>query len=120
MTDQIFLRGMEFEGRHGVSDAERADYQTIELDIELSLDLRAAGTSDELSQTVDYGAVFELCRAQVEEGSYHLLEGLAEAVAADVLGRFSTVERVSVVARKPGVPLDGVVEHAGVRIERSR
>ena len=35
MTDQIFLRAMEFEGHHGVSDEERADAQVIEVDIEL-------------------------------------------------------------------------------------
>ncbi|CAN5818248.1 dihydroneopterin aldolase [soil metagenome] len=120
MSDQIYLHGMEFEGRHGVTDEERSEAQSIELDVELSLDLRAAGQSDDLALTVDYGAVFEICRQQVEEHSYHLLEGLAEAVAADVLGRFSAVDGIVVRANKPGVPLDGVVEHAGVRIERSR
>ena len=52
MSDTIFLRAMEFEGRHGVSDEERADAQVIEVDIEYELDLRPAGTSDDLAQTV--------------------------------------------------------------------
>ena len=54
MTDQIFLRTMEFEGHHGVSDEERADPQVIELDVEFELDLRPAGSSDDLAQTVSY------------------------------------------------------------------
>jgi len=120
MNDQIFLRRMEFEGRHGVTEEERAQPQTIELDVELRLDLRAAGRTDDLAQTVDYGDVFEMCRAQVEQNTYHLLEGLAEAIATDILGRFPAVGSVVVRAMKPGVPLDGVVEHAGVGIERSR
>jgi dihydroneopterin aldolase len=120
MNDQIFLRRMEFEGRHGVTEEERAEPQTIELDVELRLDLRAAGRSDDLAQTVDYGDVFEICRAQVEQHTYHLLEGLAEAIATDILGRFPDVGSVVVRAMKPGVPLDGVVELAGVGIERSR
>jgi dihydroneopterin aldolase len=120
MNDQIFLRRMEFEGRHGVTEEERAEPQTIELDVELRLDLRAAGHSDDLAQTVDYGDVFEICRAQVEQHTYHLLEGLAEAIATDILGRFPDVGSVVVRAMKPGVPLDGVVELAGVGIERSR
>lgn len=120
MSDQVYLHGMEFEGRHGVTDEERSRLQIIELDVEMSLDLRDAGRSDELAQTVDYGDVFEVCRDQVEKRSYHLLEGLAEAVAADILARFARVETVTVRAKKPGLPLDGVVEHAGVKIERSR
>lgn len=120
MTDQIYLQRMEFEGRHGVSDEERAEFQVIELDVELTLDLRRAGTSDDIAQTVDYGAVYKVCQAQAEEQSYHLLEGLAEAVAGDILGRFAAVEKVVVQARKPGVPIDGVLEYAGVKIERGR
>lgn len=120
MSDQIYLHRMEFEGRHGVSEEERADVQMIELDVELSLDLRAAGTSDDLAQTVDYGEVFAICRVQAEQRSYHLLEALAEAVAADILARFAAVERVVVRAQKPGVPLEGVLEHAGVTVERFR
>ena len=120
MSDHVFLQGMEFEGRHGVSEAERAEPQVIEIDVDIEADLRPAGTSDDLARTVDYSMVFEICRAQVEEHIYHLLEGLGEAIAADVLARFEKAERVVVTVRKPGVPLDGVVEYAGVRLERAR
>jgi 7,8-dihydroneopterin aldolase/epimerase/oxygenase len=120
VSDHIYLHGMVFEGRHGVSEDERRELQPIELDVELEVDLRPAGTSDELAQTVDYGSVFELCREVVERRSFRLLEGIAEALAADVLTRFPPVEIVRVRAKKPGVPLAGVVEHAGVEIERPR
>jgi dihydroneopterin aldolase len=120
MSDQVFLRGMEFEGRHGVSDEERADPQVIELDIDLDLDLRPAGTTDDLDKTANYARVFEICRAQVEEHSYRLLEALGEQIAANVLAAFAAVERVTVTVRKPGVPIDGVLDHAGVRLERTR
>jgi dihydroneopterin aldolase len=120
MTDTVFLRSMEFVGRHGVSDEERAEPQLIEVDLEYEMDLRAAGTSDDLAQTVSYSDVFETCRAQVEEHSYHLLEAIGEAIAADVLARDGRIARVTIEVRKPGVPIDGVLEHAGVRIVRSR
>jgi dihydroneopterin aldolase len=120
VTDQIFLRNMEFEGHHGVSDDERADSQVIELDVEVELDLRPAGSSDDPGQTVSYAEIFELCRAQVEDHSYHLLEAIGEAVAHDVLAHDTRIERVAVTVRKPGVPIDGVLDHAGVRLERGR
>jgi dihydroneopterin aldolase len=120
VTDRIYLHGMVFEGRHGVTDEEREAPQPIEVDLDVELDLRPAGTSDDLAQTVDYGDVFEACRRVVEGESYHLLEGIAEALAARVLDGFPQVRAVNVNVKKPGVPLDGVIEHAGVRIERSR
>lgn len=120
MSDRILLQAMEFEGRHGVGEEERSEPQLIELDVEMSLDLRVAGTSDDLDQTVDYSAAYERCRVIVEERTFHLLEGIAEAVASDLLAQFGRVESVVVRVRKPGVPIDGVLEHAGVEIERSR
>jgi len=120
LSDHVFLRGMEFEGRHGATDEERSEPQMIEVDIDLELDLRAAGTSDDLGKTVDYARVFEICRAQVEQQSYHVLEAIGEHIAADVLGAFPQVELVNVTVRKPGVPIDGVLDHAGITVERGR
>jgi len=120
MTDHIYLSNMSFECHIGAGDGERADLQTIEMDVDLALDLRAAGEADDLEKTVDYGAVFELCRSTAEEGEYHLLEGLAERVAERILAAQSAVEAVAVSVRKPGVPIDGTLDYAGVRIERSR
>ena len=120
MSDRIFLSAMEFEGRHGVTDEERAEPQVIEVDLEYELDLRPAGTSDDLAQTVSYADMFEICRAQVEDHSYHLLEAIGEAIAKDVLAVDKRIERLVVTVRKPGVPIDGVLEYAGVRLERGR
>ena len=120
MSDHIYLSNMSFECHIGAGDGERAELQTIEMDVDLALDLRAAGEADNLEKTVDYGAVFELCRSAAEEGEYHLLEGLAEHVAQAILAAHSAVETVVVSVRKPGVPIDGVLDYAGVRIQRSR
>ena len=120
MTDRILLRGMVFIGRHGVSDEERSDAQEIEVDVALELDLSPGGTTDDLARTVNYSRVFDACRAIVESETFHLLEGIAEAIAGRILGDFATVDGVIVTVRKPGVPIDGQLEYAGVEIERRR
>lgn len=120
MTDTIVLKGMAFEGRHGVGEEERALPQLIEVDVTLEVDLLPAGTSDDLAQTVNYSEVFQICRAQVEQHSYRLLEAIAENIATDVLAAHAKVQRTTVEVRKPGVPIDGDLEYAGVRIERER
>jgi dihydroneopterin aldolase len=120
MTDRILLANMEFWGHHGVSDEERADAQQIDVDVEMEVDLAAAGKSDDLEQTVNYAKVFKACRAIVEEQSFHLLEAIAEALAGRLLTDFEKIEAVTVRVRKPGVPIDGRLEFAGVEIQRRR
>ncbi|MDQ3554705.1 MAG: dihydroneopterin aldolase [Chloroflexota bacterium] len=117
--DRIVLSGLRFEGRHGATDDEREWPQLIELDVELWLDLSLAGRSDELTATVDYGPVIELCRDIVERRSFRLLEAIAEAVAAAVLGATAS-QTVVVRVRKPAVPIDAELDFAGVEIRRHR
>ena len=120
MADRIVLANMEFQVHVGAGDEERNEPQAIEVDVEIAADLRAAGQSDDLALTVDYGDVFKRCRALVEDRSFNLLEAIAEALATDLLAGFTRIESVTVRVRKPGVPIDGVLEFAGVEIERSR
>lgn len=118
--DHIYLANMEFECHIGAGDGERADEQTIEVDVDLTVDLRPAGESDDLEKTVDYGAVFRLCQQVAEGRPYRLLEAMAERIAGEILAVESAVLSVAVTVRKPGAPIDGVLEYAGVRVERSR
>ncbi len=122
MSDRVVLSGMVFEGRHGVGEEERAAAQPFEVDVELVLDLRPAGQSDDLIRTVDYGAIFDACRAVVEGPSHLLVEYLAESIAARLLELppSGAVSEVVVRVRKPEVPLPGLLSFAGCEIVRRR
>ena len=63
--DRIVLSNMVFDGRHGVLPIERTQPQPFEVDVEMHLDLRRAGKGDDLTRSVDYRDVFELCRGIV-------------------------------------------------------
>jgi dihydroneopterin aldolase len=119
MTDRIVLADMRFEGRHGVHDWERAEPQAFDVDVELALDLRPAGESDDLGRTIDYSTVHATVREVIEGPSVRLLERLAEAIAGALLERYPTDE-VIVRVRKPGVDLGGPVGSAGVEVRRAR
>lgn len=120
MSDRIVLAGMVFLARHGVNDWEKAQEQRFEVDVELGVDLRRAGESDDLATTVDYRAVYELTRRAVEETTVELIEALAERIAHDILAASGNVTDVVVRVRKPDVDLGGPLEYAGVEIRRSR
>ena len=119
--DRIELRGLRVLGTHGVLDEERHRAQPFEVDVDLVADLGAAGRSDDLSDTVDYGAVAAAAAAVVAGSHSDLLEHLAERVADAVLdaggGRVSEVE---VVVRKLRPPVPQDLASSGVRIRRRR
>jgi 7,8-dihydroneopterin aldolase/epimerase/oxygenase len=119
-ADRITLRGMRFLGRHGVTLEERMEPQPIEVDVVMSADLRAAASSDELRDTVEYSAVFSAARRVVEESSFRLLEALAAAISDAVLESQPSLGSVEVAVRKPNAPLPGAFEHVEVWLHRDR
>ena len=119
MTDRIVLQGMKFNGRHGLTDEERALVQPFEVDVELLTNLQPAGVDDDIAKTVDYEKVFEICRELVEATNFKLLEAIAEGIAHEILVAMPVGE-VGVRVRKLKVPIRGKLEHAGVEIWRAR
>jgi len=120
MTDRIMLADLKFQARHGVHDWERETDQPFEVDVELVLDLRPAGESDDLARTMDYGRVYATVAEIVTGRSYALIEALAEAIATALLGDWREVglDEVTVRVRKPGVQLGGPLAYAGVEVRR--
>jgi dihydroneopterin aldolase len=119
--DRILLEGMVFHGRHGTLPAERELGQPFVVDVELRLNLRPAGLSDDLAQTVDYGEVHRLAREIVEGSPVNLTETVAERIAAAVLEDHPAVEAVRVKVAKPHVKLgDTVLADSAVEILRRR
>ena len=119
--DRILLTDMIFHGRHGALQAERELGQPFVVSVELRLDLRPAGTSDDLTQTVDYGEIHRMARDIVEGPSVQLTETLAERIAAGALEEHPTVEAVKVRVTKPHVRLaDTVLAGSVVEVLRHR
>lgn len=56
--DKLILRGLKFHGFHGVKPEERKLGQKFLVDVDAWMDLRAAGKSDNLSNTVSYTDIY--------------------------------------------------------------
>jgi dihydroneopterin aldolase len=117
MADKVRLHSITVYGCHGVTEAERALGRPFEIDVELALDLSAAGESDDLGATVDYGAVCQLVQSVNEAGPYLLLEAFATRIAKQIMAGFP-VQEVTVRVRKPQPPVGLLVEAAEVEITR--
>jgi dihydroneopterin aldolase len=117
--DAVSLTGISAIGHHGVFDFERRDGQPFIVDVVLHLDLRPAGTSDDLTRTAHYGEVAELVSSIIAGKPFQLIEALAETIAAEILARYP-VETVDVTVHKPQAPISVPFGDVAVTLHRSR
>lgn len=118
--DKILMKGMRFFGHHGVLPQERELGQFFEVDVDISLDLEAAGKKDDLNLTVSYADVFGLVEEVVTGEPCSLIEALAHRVADGVLENYSLVQAVRVTVKKPSAPIRGAFEYMAAEITRNR
>ncbi|MBU0553941.1 dihydroneopterin aldolase [Myxococcota bacterium] len=117
--DEIFLEGLRFTGYHGYFEYERRQGCQFEVDLTLTTSIRAAAASDQLSQTLDYGAVAETVLKANAAASHKLIERLAEGICAAVL-RAHPAQAITLTLRKLNPPVQGGATASGVRITRRR
>jgi dihydroneopterin aldolase len=120
VSDRIEIRDLRVTGTHGVLPEERTRAQPFSLDIVAWVDTQAAQQSDDLADTVDYGAVAQAAADVVGGRSYQLLEALAGRLASALLIVDPRLEAVEVTVRKLRPPLALDVGSTGVRVRRAR
>jgi len=98
--DRILIQDLRLICIVGVRDRERTTPQEVVVNLVLFTDLRAAGSSDRLEDTVDYSALGRRVQELVEGSSFGLIEALAGAIAELCL-RTPGVQAVSVRVDKP-------------------
>jgi dihydroneopterin aldolase len=118
-ADRIELRGIEVFGFHGVLPHEQEFGQAFTVDVTLELDLGPAGASDDLEDTVDYGALSAEVCAVVRDERYDLIERLATRIADVCLAR-PRVLAASVTVHKPHAPVPVTLRDVAVSIRRMR
>lgn len=117
--DRIELTGIRAVGTIGVLPEEQARSQPFEVDIVIEFDARAAGASDDLSDSVDYGRPITLASKVIENERHQLLERVASRIAEDILA-LAGVDAVEVVVRKLRPPVPHDVSSTAVRMRRRR
>lgn len=117
---RLELRGLRLLVTCGATAEERRSPQPIEIDLDLTADLAAAGRSDALADTVDYAAVCDRVAAVAQRGSFALLEALAEQLADGAFAVDPRVTAVAVTVRKLRPPVAHQLDSAGAHIERDR
>ncbi|MEJ7604061.1 MAG: dihydroneopterin aldolase [Kofleriaceae bacterium] len=115
MIDSVFVRGLEFEGNHGYSAAERRGTRRFRVNLIVELPLRAAAVSDRIIDTVDYWKISEIVVALGTRSTFKLLEALAGAMGAKIQELYPHVQ-VTIELEKLAPPCPGVPASCGVRL----
>lgn len=117
MSDTVSLRGIRARGHHGVLGFEREVGQTFIVDVEMTVDVQPAAMADDLTLTVDYGAVATAVVEIVTGPAFDLIETLAVTIAERVKA-FDGVEHVTISVHKPYAPVTELFDDVVVTVTR--
>lgn len=113
--DAVFVRGIEFEGNHGYTAAERRSTRRFRVTVTLELSLEAAARTDRISDTIDYFRVSEIVVGIGTGSTFKLIEALAGAMARAIQEQWPRAG-VGIELEKLSPPCPGVPEASGVRL----
>ena len=118
--DKILISNLEVFSNHGVLDAEKTLGQKFFVSLEITLDLREAGQSDDLSKTISYAEVCDLVVRLMQSNTYNLIETCAEKIAACILNTHTCADEVMVKVEKPYAPIKHSIKNVAVTVCRKR
>ena len=116
--DKITIKGLEVFANHGVYPEENRLGQKFVVNAVLYVDTRAAGLSDDLDLSVNYGTVCHQITDFLTANTYKLIERAAEELARHILINNPLVHEIDVEIEKPGAPIGLPLETVSVNIHR--
>jgi len=117
-VDIIFIQGLQAQAIIGIYDWERKNRQPLIFDLEMSLPIKTAASSDDINDTVDYKKVSDGIIQLVESSQFELLESLCETICQHLLTQHSSIQKIQLRVSKPQAVAE--TETVGLIITRQR
>jgi len=99
--DKIYIRDLTVQCIIGLYPEERTNKQEVIINVTMETDLRKAGLSDDLNDTVDYKTVKLDILNLAEKSEFKLIESLAERIS-EICLKADGVQRTNITIDKPG------------------
>ena len=113
----IEIEGMKFYAYHGHFAAEQVVGNNFELNIRIEADCDAAAQSDNLDDALNYQAVYECIKEEMQIKSA-LLEHVAKRILDSLYSNFPATKKASVKISKMNPPMGGEMEKVSVTMTR--
>ena len=112
----IEIQKIKGYGYHGVFANEREIGQEFLVDVVADLDLSSAAISDDLNDSVDYGALAKIVLSEIEGEPCNLIEKLAARIGQKLISNFPKLDSVAITVHKPAAPLGVEAEDVAVTV----
>lgn len=100
---------MEFFSYHGCFKEEQIIGTRFMIDLELEVQAGEAEISDHLHDTLNYTAVYQLVKREMEQKSY-LLEHVARRILDGLQSEFRQIEQIEIKISKINPPVGGKMQ----------
>jgi dihydroneopterin aldolase len=104
---------MRFHAKHGFYEEEQVLGTWYVVDVQITANLSEAAALDELSRSINYETVYEICRIVMETPN-KLLETIVKRIVAGLKHQFPRIQDVIVSLKKMNPPLGGQVGYSQV------
>jgi dihydroneopterin aldolase len=116
MTHSINIEGIKLYGFHGCLDEEAKIGGNYVVDVYMTTDFSVAAKTDNLHETIDYCAIYEICKAEMAVRS-KLIEQVCERIYTRTRATFTTLKTLHVRVTKLVPPMNGNVEKVSVEMK---
>ena len=113
---KLAIEGMEFYAFHGYYKEEQLSGGKYTVDVYVELASVIAGETDQLSDTVNYEAIYQIVK-NVMSNPVNLIEHIAHKILTRIKGELNISTKVTVRVRKHHPPIKGVVDQAYIEID---
>ena len=115
----IRLDGLRIFGYHGVLPQENRVGAMYTINLKLATNFMEASLTDDLSHTINYAAVFQVVKQEMQQPS-KLLEHVVYRIGQRILSEYPTVSQVDISLYKENPPMEAECSQVGVEAQYSR
>ena len=116
LMSTISIEGMEFFAYHGCFKEEQVIGTKFSIDLFLEVDTAKAEQTDQLEDTVNYQAVYQLVKKEMDSKS-NLLEHVGRRILDNISISFSQIENAKIKIRKLNPPLGGKMDFVSLELD---
>ena len=113
----IEIEGMRFYAYHGHFEAERIVGNEFQVDVSLETNCIAASISDDLNDALNYQAVYDLVKNEMQISS-HLLENVAKRILDSLFSEFPSLKKARVKVSKLNPPMGGQIKKVSITLTK--
>lgn len=113
----IEIEGMHFYAWHGHFEVEQKVGNDFWVDVSIETDCSAAAASDKLDDALNYQAVYDIVKREMQITS-KLLENVAGRIIDSLYHSFPEIEKAKIKISKLNPPMGGQIKKASVTLIR--